>query len=523
MNKFCFSIFISLAFISAQAQFVNVKLDSGQSYGECSIIMNPKNINQIIGGSNLNQVYRSIDGGTTWSRQTVNAAGDNGDPVAAVDTNGNFYFGHLHGAQDGNSCYRSSDAGLTWNFRNNFGTTNVYDDDKEWLLVDWSPNSPYKNTMYSTWAEFDSYSSSLSTDSSRILLSRSNDGGMSWTAPVRLSRQGGNCGFNAIKGSVPAIGPNGELYITWCGKTISASSSSVWFQKSLDGGATWMMQDKIVDTQGPTWYYSVPGFVYGTGFPGIATDVSGGQHNGNIYVTWCDQRNGANNTDIFLARSTDGGTTWNTVMVNNDNTGKHQSHPWVCVDQTSGAVYMVWYDKRNYSDMNSDVYLGWSYDGGLTFSQAKINTVSATPPNSNLWTDYIGITAHGGKIHPIWSAENVNGGVDEWTTTINSSVLLAMDEKNKKPDGVVLYQNYPNPFNVYSHFDFNLSKASSVTLKIYDLVGKEVATLINGTMYDAGTHNFSVNTDEWSLNPGIYFCVLSTPDAKDTRKFTVTE
>src|ERR1051325_6881673 len=166
------AILFTAAAITAQAQFPNIKLDSNQSYGECSIIINPKNTNQVIGGSNLNNVYRTGDGGATWSKQTVNVSGDNGDPTCAIDTAGNFYFAHLHGAQDGNSCYRSTDGGQTWNFRSNFGVTMGYDDDKEWLLVDWASNSPYKNTMYSTWAEFDNYSSSSPTDSSRILLSK---------------------------------------------------------------------------------------------------------------------------------------------------------------------------------------------------------------------------------------------------------------------------------------------------------------------------------------------------------------
>src|ERR1051325_7621356 len=326
------AILFTAAAITAQAQFPNIKLDSNQSYGECSIIINPKNTNQVIGGSNLNNVYRTGDGGATWSKQTVNVSGDNGDPTCAIDTAGNFYFAHLHGAQDGNSCYRSTDGGQTWNFRSkqtvnvsgdngdptcaidtagnfyfahlhgaqdgnscyrstdggqtwnfrsNFGVTMGYDDDKEWLLVDWASNSPYKNTMYSTWVEFDNYSSSSPTDSSRILLSKSTDDGLTWSSPVRVSRQGGNCGFYAIKGSVPAVGPNGELYVIWCGTTASASNSNVYFQKSLDGGNTWMMQDKIIDVQVPTWYYTIPGFVYGTGFPGIDCDVSGGPYNGN--------------------------------------------------------------------------------------------------------------------------------------------------------------------------------------------------------------------------------------------------
>jgi hypothetical protein len=496
------------------AQFVNIKIDSNNAYGECAITMNPKNTNELLAGSNLNNVYRSINGGLTWTKQQLNNAGaDNGDPTCAIDTNGNFYFAHLHSIQDGNSCYQSTDQGQTWQFRNNWGVTTTKDIDKEWLYVDWAPNSPYINTLYGTWAEFDSYSSSSPLDSGIIYLSKSNDGGLTWSPDVRVSKQAGNCGFNAIKGSVIATGPVGEVYVAWCGNGVS-------FQKSLDGGVTWMMQDKIVDTQVPTWYFTVPGFTYGTGFPGIASDVSGLTYNGNIYITWCDQRNGTNNTDVFVARSSDGGTNWTTTRVNNDVGLKHQSHPWIAVDQVTGYVYVVFYDRRNYSTNATEVWLAWSTDGGASYNNIRVsNAPSFTPGNQ--WTDYIGLTAHNNKIHPLWSGSS--SGVDTWTTTVNYSQLVGLTEQQKNPEGIVLYQNYPNPFNMVSHFDFTLPGASDVTLKLFDMLGKEVSVLMNGRHYDAGTHHFSVNNDELGLKPGVYYCVLSTPGARDTRKFTVTE
>lgn len=525
MKRTLFTLTGVFACLAMNAQFLNIKLDSGQAYGECSIIMNPKNTNQIVGGSNLNNVYTSINGGTTWTKQVLFSVSDGGDPTGAVDTNGIFYFAHLQSGQNGNNCYSSSNGGVTWTTKNPFGVTTVKDDDKEWLLVDNAPNSPYRNTLYSTWAEFDNYNSSSPTDSAIILLSKSTDGGTTWSPNVRVSKQAGNCGFYAIKGSVPAVGPNGELYITWCGVTTSSTTSHVFFQRSLDGGATWMMNDINIDIQAPTWYYTIPGFVYGTGFPGMDCDVSGGPNNGTIYVTWCDQRNGANNTDVFLAHSTDGGLTWTTVRVNNDSGQKHQSHPWVCVDQVTGIVYLVFYDRRNYNDNNTDVFLAWSSDGGNSFSQIKINTNSAIDVNAgNLWTDYIGITAHNNKIHPIWSGNSVSQQVTEWTTTIDGTQLVGIKEQQEKEKGdLVLYQNYPNPFNMYTRFDFSLSHPSTVTLKIYDITGREVAGLLEGVKYDAGMHNFSINSDELHLNAGIYYCILSTSDGKDTRKFTVTE
>jgi hypothetical protein len=64
-----------------------------------------------------------------------------------------------------------------------------------------------------------------------------------------------------------------------------------------------------------------------------------------------------------------------------------------------------------------------------------------------------------------------------------------------------LDQNYPNPFNPSTQINFRLAVDSRVTLKVFDVLGQEIATLVNGTMV-AGGH--SVDFDASSLNSGVY-------------------
>lgn len=83
------------------------------------------------------------------------------------------------------------------------------------------------------------------------------------------------------------------------------------------------------------------------------------------------------------------------------------------------------------------------------------------------------------------------------------------------PDSYELSQNYPNPFNPATSIAFNIGKKEFVTLKVYNVLGKEVSTLVNEDLA-AGTHTVSFNAQD--LASGVYFYTISTTDFKRTRK-----
>ena len=66
-----------------------------------------------------------------------------------------------------------------------------------------------------SWTEFDNYGSTSSSDSSRILFSFSSDSGNTWSTPLKICDQEGDCidDDNTVEGAVPAVGPNGEVYV----------------------------------------------------------------------------------------------------------------------------------------------------------------------------------------------------------------------------------------------------------------------------------------------------------------------
>ncbi|OGU71966.1 MAG: hypothetical protein A2V93_05855 [Ignavibacteria bacterium RBG_16_34_14] len=87
------------------------------------------------------------------------------------------------------------------------------------------------------------------------------------------------------------------------------------------------------------------------------------------------------------------------------------------------------------------------------------------------------------------------------------------------PAAYSLAQNYPNPFNPSTKIDFSLASDSKVTLKIFDVLGQEVITLINGNL-SAGLH--SQNFDAASLNSGVYFYTIEATGSDGTN-FTSTK
>jgi hypothetical protein len=277
----------------------------------------------------------------------------------------------------------------------------------------------YKGNIYMTWTEFDDYGSSNPSDSSRIKFSRSIERGLTWSNSITISDRSGDCidEDNTVEGAVPCVGPNGEVYTSWAGPL------GLMFDKSTNGGLTWGT-DVFVSTIPGGWDYAVPGIYRANGLPVTACDTSNSPFRGNIYINWTDQRNGTGNTDVFLSKSTDGGSTWNAVKkVNDDNTTRHQFFTWMTIDQTTGVLYFVFYDRRNTSNNFTDVYVARSTDGGETFTNFKVSESSFNPSSSVFFGDYTNIVAMNKMVYPMWMRLDTNT-LTVWTAIVNDSTEI---------------------------------------------------------------------------------------------------
>lgn len=518
-------IFLSfLLSFSLSAQFKNIRVDAASTTDaeEVAIAINTKNPAQVAAGANISYHFYSSDSALTWTQKSLTSSlGVWGDPCVIYDGLGNLYFAHLSypGYVSANWIDRivvqkSTDNGKTWNDGTGIFHNPPKQQDKEWLAVDL--HSQYKNNLYASWTEFDKYGSSVKGDSTRILFSRSTDQGNTWSNAVRVSDKGGDCidEDNTVEGAVPAVGPNGEVYVAWSGPL------GIMFDKSLDGGLTFG-KDIYVTSQPGGWDFMIPGIYRVNGLPITLCDTSAASTRGNIYVCWGDQRNGTDNSDVYVIKSTDSGNTWgNVVRVNNDKTTRHQFFPWMTIDQTTGTLYAVFYDRRNTSGYATDVYLAKSTNGGESFENYQISESSFMPTSSVFFGDYTNIAAYDKKIYPIWMRLN-SGKLSVYTTRITDSLSVTdiKDEPTKVYD-FQLYQNFPNPFNPTTSILYNLKEESFVTLKVYDVLGKEVEVLVN-EYKSAGQHEIFFNAKK--LASGIYFYGLTAGNIHEMKKMIVVK
>ena len=401
-----------LASNAKKEAYRNVMIDKGskgEPYGPCepSIAINFTNTNQQTAGAILDRYYWSEDGGKSWKKKQLKSSyGVFGDPVLISDWKGNFYFAHLSDPDkrgwaskrilDRIVIQKSTDGGKSYDDGSFCGMRHPKDQDKHWLIADSS-----SNTLYCSWTEFDKYGSTdKENDKSRILFSKSTDQGASWSEALPINQEDGDCidDDNTPEGAVPAIGPNGEVYVAW------GYNEKIWFDRSTDGGKTWLEKDIVAAEQPGGWSFNIPGISRCNGMPILVCDLSGGPNHGTLYLNWGDQRNGVKDTDIWLAVSKDGGNTWSEPKrVNNDGKGRHQFLSWMAIDQYTGHLYFVFYDRRAYTDNRTDVYLAISKDGGNSFENIRISEKPFTPVSRVFFGDYNHIAVHKGVVRPIWT------------------------------------------------------------------------------------------------------------------------
>jgi hypothetical protein len=131
-----------------------------------------------------------------------------------------------------------------------------------------------------------------------------------------------------------------------------------------------------------------------------------------------------------------------------------------------------------------------------------------------------------------WAADNIKVAVFAYLGSVSASggpvvqtwkeslIPTGVGSPSKIPSTYVLSQNYPNPFNPTTNIKFSIPKDGNASLKIYDMLGNEVATYLEGFV-KAGEYNAVIDGSNWSS--GVYFYRLSTSEFTDTKKMTLVK
>lgn len=509
MTRFLIIGIIIILAGSLNAQHPNIQIGGmwNEWPNEPSICLNPKNPDQIIIGANADNYYLSGDGGTTWEHGVITTSyGIVGDPVIVTDTSGNFYYFHLVPNLSRVVCQKKEGFSSPWTDGSYTAVYNNYDIDKEWAIFD-----PVYNNLYTSWTRFNTWGSASQQDSTDIFIAKSSDGGLTWGEQKLISNIGGNAtgGQGSVHGSYPATGPDGEVYVAWW------SPAGLMFDRSLDQGETWLDTDVNITGFSVQWITNLPGIQTGVSFPVINCDRSNSPYRGTIYVNWTDKRSGSNDANIWIAKSTDEGTTWSEpIRVNDDGPGKHQFFNFMTIDQVTGKIYIIFYDRRNHPDANTDVYLAISDNGGESFSNYKISETPFLPYASVFFGHYIGVTAHNDKVFTTWMRMD-DGQLSLWGAPVDPATVGA---EPFNPVPFSLSQNSPNPFREDTFFSFKLDEPSVVDLTVVDLFGKTVAILMDHEKMERGKHVVSFSPEKYNLTSGIYYYSLVSRSKTITKK-----
>lgn len=286
------------------------------------------------------------------------------------------------------------------------------------------------------------------------------------------------------------------------------------FLKSTDGGNTWAPIDGrgmfYYANQNNGWAFGGEGTngqeppysIHNTTNGGINwnlqfEDSTGGKYNA-IYFS--DINNGWIVGDSGkVLKTTDGGNNWTFVT----NSGVNPAEQCKTVFSLNGNH--VWIPTKD-SDSYHTPIIKYSSDGGANW-ETQITPFRDSGGNNAVFSIFF-TDEYNGYCTGDW------GRIAWYTDPISVD-----DETNPVPDFYLL-QNYPNPFNPMTNLRYAINSRQYVTLKVYNLLGKEVATLVNGYKE---TGSYTVNFDASNLSSGVYIYKLQAGDFTQTRKMTLVK
>lgn len=392
------------------------EINSTQS--ENSVFVDPNDKDHVLNSNNstenpvgnlygANDLYTS-DGGESWEGEVEGAGGSNsGDPTTAINRSGRMFVGYIDNSYGQGVAY-SDNSGQSWTTKLVAPSPGGNLLDKNHLWIDNSITSPYVDNLYDAWTAFGG------ANENEIEVSCSSTNGENWSSPVNVS-SAVNAGSHN-QGVNLHTGPNGEVYAIWAiYDGWPTDESAIGFAKSLDGGATWQPGTRIVqDIRGIRTSETSKNQRVNS-FPSMTVDISNGPNRGTIYVVWTNIGvpgvNTGNDIDVYMIKSSDLGATWSApAKVNQDPSGLGKEHyfPWICCDDISGTLSVIYYDDRNVLSAQCEVYVSNSTDGGASWEDFKVSDVSFTPQPiaglaSSYFGDYLGITSHERKVYPVWT------------------------------------------------------------------------------------------------------------------------
>jgi hypothetical protein len=319
-------------------------------------------------------------------------------------------------------------------------------------------------------------------------------GKMLWTKPgVNVSGSSGNQGASSvIPGNISVDG--GIMAVAWC----ADPQGTVYAQMIDTAGNKLWGEDGLKVNQV-------------SGNHSRAKIVNDFSEDNNYYITWSDGRRVLVNNDIYAQKLDKNGVpqwTENGILVSDKKT--YIPTPDIIINNNN--VYVSWQDMRQggsglyVQKILSDSTLAWGTDA-VHISKSFYPPGLIPGENGPIIVFENSVSATGPNIYA--KHANSDGSLGEVTAVTDGTVF---------PVKFNLNQNYPNPFNPATTISWEIPEQAFISLKIYDILGKEVASLVSEEKA-AGQYSILFNTA--GLSSGIYFYKIIAGRFSDVRKMTI--
>ena len=311
------------------------------------------------------------------------------------------------------------------------------------------------------------------------------------------------------------------------------SEGDIFYASSINGGVSFNTPTKIWDCNFGTdslgglrsvdiqYVGSTPKVVFGIGL----LDGAGGFFPGGPAKIKCWNGTSISTIDSSLT-GLNGSNPVNDVFFK-------MSRATVGRNASGTLLYCTYVKARNDTDAVGnnffDCMFTYSTDGGTTWPE-KIqvtNTTNTAPFTDTRYTSVApvndGNNAYLSFIADAVPASYVNGAAASWAKDMFAKGTIIIGVQNigtEVPKSYALQQNYPNPFNPTTKIRFELPKSGFVTMKLYDINGREVATLVNEEL-SAGVKEYEFNAS--SLASGVYFYRLTANGFSDAKKLILAK
>ena len=171
-----------------------------------------------------------------------------------------------------------------------------------------------------------------------------------------------------------------------------------------------------------------------------------------------------------------------------------------------------------------DAWGNMTMPGGAVLQALRVRSddiyTSPSPPFYKRVISYSFITKSGAKVDvsAVDTTAPNNGIIFTEGVSWRSTGIVGIENEDQIPTEYSLSQNYPNPFNPSTTINFTLPSSEFVTLKIYDLLGREVAALVNE---EKSAGSYDINFNAFQLSSGIYFYNLQAGSYTEMKKLTL--